>query len=156
MRKYIPYLCVLVTVIIITISILYNKDKEEDSFIYFYNSYNLSSSVTEEDFLNINIYVNNKKTYFVDKNQISTCYIEGGEDIINLDIINISSNNENIVYKNNEYYCFNFKFKLFFDTANFTTWFLKDVNLIINYNNDKEYVLKIGDISINSYLASYR
>ena len=61
MRKYITLCCVIGTIVIVIISVLFNKTKVQDEFIYFYNSYNLTSAINEDDYLNVNIYVNNTK-----------------------------------------------------------------------------------------------
>lgn len=149
MRKYITLCCVIGTIVIVIISVLFNKTKVQDEFIYFYNSYNLTSAINEDDYLNVNIYVNNTKSYFVDCNQISTCYIESDTGSVDLSKINIYNENQNIDYHSEKYYKFNFKFKLQYNTLNYNSWFITNAKLIIRYNNNAEYILKIGDISIN-------
>ena len=149
MRKILPYIALFSVVIVISISIMFNQSKTIDKFIYYYGSYNITTLVDEDNFLNINLYVNNDKSYFVDKYQINECYIQNIDSIIDLEINNIYNTKEVVKYKNTNYYKFIYKFKVLFNTTEEIKWNLNDVTLYLRYNDNKEYNLNIGDISIN-------
>jgi len=150
MRKYYPFICLGLIVVVIIISIIFNKSKGKDQFIYYYDSYNIVSNINEDNYLYVNIYVNNKKSYFIDKGQVSDCYIQNNEDTIDLELIKIHNTNETVNYNNTEFYNFIFTYKLKYDSSSNSTWKMKDINLYMRYNNTKEYNLKIGDLTINT------
>ena len=152
MRKYLPYICLIIIFIVVLISILFNKSKGVEQFIYYYDSYNLTSTINDDDYLNINIYVNSKTSYFIDKSQLSDCYLKNEENIIDLELISIHNANEVVKYKEEDYYNFIFKFKLKFDTTTNLTWHMKKTTLHMRYNNSKEYNLDIGDLTINKII----
>lgn len=150
MRKYIPYIVISVFAIIIVICIICVNFNKTDCYLLSYKTnYNVTTDNNEDCYLNINLYINNNKSYIVDKNQIMNCYISDSNNssIINLQISSIKQNDLHLTYKNNKYNCYNFKFKILFDSYDHFEWYIEDAILNVNYKGNKEYNVKIGNFS---------
>ena len=150
MRKYIPYIIILVFCII-TIILLFVPTKTKNiRFLYYKKNYNLSSNINNNDYLNIEILINDKKSYFIDKKQIIHSYLTDKDlsSIIDLEIVDIISSDENIKYKGEMFYTYSLVFKVLFKTDTFTEWYIKGAKLMIGYNGNKNYSIDIGNFTL--------
>lgn len=149
MRKYMPYL-IIITFLVITIIILLIPSRiKDDKLLYLKKNYNLSSNINKNDYLNIEILINNNKSYFIDKNQIIHSYLTDDEitSIVDLEIVDVINNDYNIVYENEKYYSYTLIFKVLFKTSTFLEWYIDDVKLMLGYNGNKNYEIEIGNFS---------
>ena len=79
MRKYIPYIVLIIFFSITIIMLLLPSKIKDDKILYYKKNYNLNSSVSNNDYLNVNIMVNNKNSYIVDKTQLTHSYLTNQE-----------------------------------------------------------------------------
>lgn len=151
MRKILPIVCVIIIVVIFFITFTVKETNVNDKFISYERNYNITSLTTDEDIININLFVNNKKTYLVDKNQIVSSYLKdkNNENMLTLEIKDIVYDNKEISYYDDKYYSYTLMFMINFKTENFISWLIDEAILEIEYNDNKKYNINIGSLSIN-------
>ena len=69
MRKIIPFICLGVIIISFLIGIIFFTKNIEINIITYLRNYNVASTVEEDDYLNISLFINDKNSYILDKNQ---------------------------------------------------------------------------------------
>lgn len=150
MRKYIPYIVILVFCIITFILLIIPTKPKDVKILYYKKNYNLSSSISNNDYLNIDLMINDYRSYMIDKSQILHSYLtdKALSSIIDLELIDIIQSDNTIDYENDVFYNYTFVFKVLFKTDSFTTWYIKDAILKIGYNGNKNYSIDIGNFSL--------
>jgi len=150
MRKYLPYILILVFFVPSIIALLIPFKVKDDKILYIKRNYNLTSFIDRNDYLSIEVFVNNKKSYFIDKKQITHSYLTDNElsSIIDIQIEDIINNDYELKYENEKYYSYTLIFKILFKSDSFLEWYIDDTRLMIGYNGNKEYDLEIGNFSL--------
>ena len=148
MRKYIPYICVLVIIIVCVLVIVFTKDKEYQVFC-FKSNYNVSSHIDDKDYINIKLGVNQDDGYLTDKNQFVDSSITNKDSDLKVTILidEILNTKEIIDYQNEKYTIYNFKFKLQIGTNSYFELFIKNAILNLSFKNYEQYFFEIGDVS---------
>lgn len=143
-----PIVLSVITFIIVIVCLLIPKTKNS-KIITLFKNYNLCSLVSDEDVINIDVYVNDKKTYITDKKQIISSYITdmNNDSVIELDLVGIYKTNEYINYQKDKFYLYTFQYKINFKTDTYIEWYIENALLEINYIDNIEYNLKIGNFS---------
>lgn len=150
MRKYIPYIILSLFTIVIVVCIICVRISDRNTYLISYKkNYNITSNSNDDDYININLFINNKKSYILDKNQLNKCYLSdrSNSSILNIEIDSIKKTELDFEYKNSKYYCYNFRFKIMFDTDDEFEWYINEAILNLRYKGDKEYNINIGDIN---------
>lgn len=150
MRKYIPYIVLIVFFVITMVFLLIPTKSKDEKIIYFKKNYNITSLVNNNDYLNIEVLINNSKSYFVDKSQIVHSYLIDKQltSIIDLQIVDIIEDSELVDYNDEIYNRYTFVFKILFKTDTHLEWYIKNAVLMLGYNENKNYELNIGNISL--------
>ena len=153
MRKIIPFICIGVIVIIFSIAIIFFTKEIDTKVLTYFKNYNVSSLIGDDDYINVSIYINNKKSYFIDKDQITTSYLlsKSENDSIKLELKDVVKSNESIKINNEEYYLYLFKFKLLINIEDNYNFELEEAYLNLCYQNNKNYKLNIGQFTFNKY-----
>lgn len=144
---------ILFVIVVFFVILLKDTEKKQDMILFLEKNYNISSNINEVDYLNINLYISNKKSYVVDKNQLISCYLKDNNDsLIELELIEINYNNIQMEYNDTEFYEFSFKFKILFKTSIGIEWYFNNAILNLNYNGNKSYEVSIGHCSLIKFL----
>ena len=154
MRKIIPFICLGVIIVSFLIGIIFFTKNIEINIITYLRNYNVASTVEEDDYLNISLFINDKNSYILDKNQFEYAIITSKDEIesMKLDLISVNSKEETIKYNDDKYYMFALNFKILFDVKDEYSWNLSDAYLSIGYQGNKDYKIKIGKFSFNKYV----
>lgn len=133
--------------LVIFISLLFIPDDKPLKIISSPKIYSIHRSSELESF-KIEFLVNKNDTYHFSKEYISSVSLnsELDEEIISLDINDISFGNGTYTYENEEYYLVEFKLRIGFNTDDYLIDFNKTY-LSIEYNNSEELKLFIGEFN---------
>lgn len=149
MRKIIPYIIICCFCIVFTVVLFVSLNKKTNGKFFVYEkNYNI---VYDNDVkkLNISIFVNDKKSYLVDKQQVKNCYIidKDNSSVIDVSLMNITFNNNEVEYEDNNYFEYLFTFNINFNTEEDTEWYFNQAILQLNYNGNIMYDILIGQFS---------
>ena len=113
--------------------------------------YNYLSNVSEKDNIDIKILVNNKNSYFTNKDKINNGYISGKEGKIKLNIKEINIEKNPITIKDDKYYLFHFLFEIDLNVDSSFEIFIEKAYLYLNYSNDLSTNIYIGSFTYTKY-----
>lgn len=152
-RKIIYLVISFIFIFIIFFAIILNLDKnDQEKVLILEKNYDISSNIDEIDYINVSVYISNKKSYVIDKNQLVNSYLKDNNDSsLELELLEIKDNENNIEYDELNYYEYLFKFKILFKTSVPIEWYFDDAYLNLNYNGNNSYELNIGHCSIIKY-----
>lgn len=149
MRKLLPYIitCIFCAIFIVILLVSLNNKKTQKFFVYEKN-YNVVYSTNSKK-IYIDVYVNDKKCYLVDKKQVKSCSIINDENssFIDVSLENIIDNKSVIEYDSEKYYQYSFIFNINFDTEEEIKWYFERAILQIKFNGNIEYDISIGQFS---------
>ena len=153
MRKIIPFVCIGLIIIVFVIGIIFFIKPVEINIITYSRNYNVSSTIGEDDYLNITLLINDQNSYILDKKQLINSSLSSKDEKENMKISldSISKNEETVKYKDETYYMFSLGFKLLIDIEEEYNWYLSDAYLNLEYQGNKDYQIKIGKFSFNKY-----
>lgn len=153
MRKIIPFVCIGLIIIAFVIGIIFFIKPVEINIITYSRNYNVSSTIGEDDYLNITLLINDQNSYILDKKQLINSSLSSKDEKENmkLSLDSISKNEETVKYKDETYYMFSLGFKLLIDIEEEYNWYLSDAYLNLEYQGNKDYQIKIGKFSFNKY-----
>ena len=151
MRKKIIFFSILIvlSIVLIGIALFHNNDEIKVS-AYTY-PYNYLSNINDKDNIDIKILVNNKKTYFTDKDKISHAYIGGREGKLKLNIKEISIEESKIKIKDEDYYLCHFIFEVDINLDSSYELFVEKAYLYLDFVNEKNANIYIGTFSYTKY-----
>lgn len=149
MRKILPYIIICCFCVVFTIILFVSlNNKTVQKFFVYEKNYNVVYDEDNKKF-NVDVYVNDKKCYLVDKTQVKKCAIIDKENssIINISLETITDSNNEIDYDGEKYYQYLFTFNINFNTEEEIKWYFEQAILQINYNGNLEYDILIGQFS---------
>lgn len=149
MRKFIPYIIICSFCIVFTVVLFASlKQKIDGKFFVYEKNYNVVNDDNNKNF-NVSFYVNDKKSYLVDKQQVKKCYIIDNENSSTIDVslIDITPNNYEVEYEGEKYYEYLYTFAINFNTDEQIKWYFNKASLQLNYNGNIMYDISIGQFS---------
>lgn len=153
MRKIIPFICIGFIIIAFLIGIIFFINPVTINLIAYLRNYNISSTIGEDDYINIVLFVNDQNSYVLDKKQIvySNLCSKDEKESVKIDLHSIIKKDETINYNDDTYYMFSLSFKLLIDIEDDYNWYLPEAYLNIGYQGNKDYTIKIGKLSYTKY-----
>lgn len=147
MRRILPIMVIMIVLIILGMSMF--KDKRDIKLISFKKNYNVTSTLENDENLYVNLLLNDDRSYFTDKNQITKCNLvdKSKDESIELLIKTITNDGRKIEYGNDDYRSYIFEFIINLNIDSFFTWYISNALLEISYNNGVTYSIKIGNFS---------
>ena len=124
---------------------LFKTPKNTKLTTYLY-PYSYVSKIESKDTINIKLLIDNKKSYFLDKDKITNSYIGGLDGKIKLNVNSIDASDTKIRIKGNDYFLVNYYFDV-------------DLNVDSEYelfiNKAYLYLTLANGISTNIYIGSF-
>ncbi len=132
-------------VILFILLIFIISKKNDDVYKYLINSqdYYIES---KEEYLNLDIYSNHLKDYYLEEDSIVDAYIISNTNDFKTSIIlrKVEEKKESITYKNDEYHCYKLEFKIPFNNIDLMQ--INDVTLRFKYPSNESLDFFIGNI----------
>lgn len=150
--KKIHYVMIFLTVALLVVGlvIIFAKQSNTLKVTAFPMAHNLVSSYSEEEELSVNLLVNSPKTHLTDLSSITSCSVSDRdrENQLPLTLLDISPSKEPVFLRNENYYAFQFRFKVDFTTDSDYQLEIPEAFLTIGSNKaDEDVILYIGSFS---------
>ena len=144
MKKYfifIPIVIALLVAIIITIAM--HVDTFEIMTIP--RSYSFASTYSDDDEMDVYVYVSSKNSFVVKKDRVSNCFIKSKitSDELKIDLLDITDCDEKIKVYGHYFYLFRFRFDIAFKTTSEYELAINEALLTLEYDR-KEISLRLG------------
>lgn len=132
------------SIALIGIAVFKSPKKTKVSAILY--PYNLVSKVESSDTIDIKLLINNKKSYFLDKDKITNAYLSGIEGKLKLVPSSISLSDVTMKIKGDDYYLVHYNFKIDASIESNYELYLSKAYLYMNFG---------GTLSTNIYIGSF-
>lgn len=144
MRKYLVFIpIVIILLIAVIISIALHVDTFEVMTIP--HSYSYVSTYSDDDQMDILVYVSSKNSYITKKENVKNAYVKSSneQDVLKVDLIDILDQDSQMKVYGHIFYLYKFSFDLSFKTSTEYELAINDAVLMMDYGN-KEINLQLG------------
>lgn len=149
MKKFkIIFFCIVIVALILLFLLYFSTRNSHIEVTTFEKAYSIVSQYEEKEKCYIDIYLDQKDTYFTNKQVIQSAYIldKNEENALKINIVEISKNQE-VTLKNKKFYGYRFTIELDVITTSDYQFIVEEAYLKLNFKNVDSSVIKIGSFS---------